>query len=51
MKWGTVGFIGGLCLAAHLLLVGVATVTPLAIPQWVAASFAIAAGVLIIVGR
>lgn len=51
MKWGTVGTFGGLCLCAYLILVGGAALLSLAIPPWVAACFAVAAGVLILIGR
>lgn len=51
MIWGKLGTIGALCLAAYLLLVGVSALVGLAIPPWVAALFACAAGVLIIAGR
>lgn len=51
MEWGKLGTIGGLFLAGYLLLVGVTALIGIAIPAWVAALMALAAGVLILVGR
>jgi hypothetical protein len=52
MEWGKLGTIGGLFLAAYLLVIGIsALVGGTAIPAWFTAILAIAAGVLILVGR
>jgi len=52
MEWGKIGTIGGLFLAAYLLVIGVgALVGGTAIPTWFTAILAISAGVLILVGR
>jgi hypothetical protein len=52
MEWGKFGTIGGLFLAAYLLVVGIgALVGGSAIPGWFTAILAVAAGVLIVVGR
>lgn len=52
MEWGKLGTIGALFLAAYLLVVGVAMlVGGTAIPAWFTAILAVAAGVLILVGR
>lgn len=50
--WGKLGNIGALFLAAYLLVIGIgALVGGTAIPAWFVAILAIAAGVLILVGR
>jgi hypothetical protein len=52
MKWGTVGIIGALFLAAYLVVVGVSLlVGGTHIPSWFTGILAVSAGVLIIVGR
>ena len=52
MEWGRLGSIGALFLAAYLLLIGIgALVGGTAIPPWFVAILAIAAGVLILVGK
>ena len=51
MQWATVGLIGALLLAAYLIIVGVAALVAVAIPAWFPAILAIAAGVLIVVGK
>lgn len=52
MEWGKLGTIGGLFLAAYLLVVGVGIlVGGSSIPAWFTAILAVAAGVLILVGR
>jgi len=52
MNWGKLGTIGALCLAAYLIIIHIATlVGGTAIPAWFTAILAIAAGVLIVVGR
>lgn len=52
MAWGTVGTIGGLFLAAFLILTGVGLLMGgLAIPAWFIGILAVAAGVLITIGR
>ena len=50
--WGKIGGIGGLFLAAYLIVIGVAAlVGGTQIPSWFTAILALAAGVLILVGR
>lgn len=50
--WGRFGTIGGLFLAAYLLIVGIsALVGGVAIPPWAIGLFATAAGVLLLIGR
>jgi hypothetical protein len=52
MEWGKLGTIGGLFLAAYLLVIGIgALVGGTAIPVWFTAILAVSAGVLILVGR
>ncbi len=52
MEWGKLGSIGALFLAAYLLIVGIAAlIGGTAIPMWFVAILAIAAGVLILVGK
>jgi len=52
MEWGKVGMIGALFLAAYLLVIGIASIVGgTAIPAWFTAILAIAAGVLILVGK
>ena len=53
MKWGTLGTIGGLCLAGYLILVGIIAIAGSsgAIPAWAIGSLAVVAGGLILVGR
>ena len=52
IKWGTVGSIGGLCLAGYLIIVGITLLVGLtAIPAWFIGLIALSAGVLILIGR
>lgn len=52
MNWGKLGTIGGLFLAAYLIVVGVTMLLGMtAIPPWFVGILAAAAGVLLIVGR
>lgn len=51
MELGKVGTMGALVLAGYLILVGTTALIGIAIPPWVAALAALAAGVLILVGR
>lgn len=52
MNWGKLGTIGGLFLAAYLLVVGVSMlIGNTQIPSWFTGILATAAGVLILVGR
>ncbi len=52
MDWGKLGSIGALFLAAYLIVIGVAAlVSGSAIPGWFVAILALAAGVLILVGK
>ena len=52
MEWGRIGLIGGLFLAAYLLVVGVALlIGGTAIPAWFIGILAVAAGVLILIGK
>lgn len=50
--WGKIGGIGGLFLAGYLIVVGgSALIGNTAIPPWFTGLLALAAGVLILVGR
>jgi hypothetical protein len=52
IKWGTIGSIGGLCLAGYLIFVGISMLFGLtAIPAWFIGLVALSAGVLILIGR
>lgn len=52
MEWGKVSTIGGLLLAAYLIIVGISIlVGGTAIPAWFTAILAVAAGALILVGK
>lgn len=43
--------VGAICLGVYLLLIGISALVGLAIPAWVAACFACAAGLFILIGR
>jgi len=52
MEWGKLGSIGCLFLAAYLLVVGISLlVGAVAIPAWFIGILAVAAGVLILIGK
>ena len=52
MEWPKIGAIGALLLAAYLIVVGLAAIIGgTHIPPWATGSVAVAAGVLILVGR
>jgi hypothetical protein len=52
MEWGKMGLIGGLFLAAYLIVIGVTMlIGTTAIPAWFIGILAVTAGVLILVGR
>ena len=52
MEWGKIGAIGGLFLAGFLIFTGISMLFGLtAIPAWFMGLLALAAGVLILVGK